>query len=143
MNETMLSRLSHARTLQSMPRCLQTRTAHVFLQLVGQSQTVDGTFVASENCHRRVVVVGRDHLALKRPVEPHPPHPRYQCWILRSALATFIPLHTPSISSLDAHFNIEIGGCRGESKQTRADMHSVFTGNIYSVNSSLSDRVSP
>ena len=34
------------------------RIAHVFLQLLGQSQTVDGTFVASENCHRHLLLGG-------------------------------------------------------------------------------------
>ena len=32
--------------------------AHVFLQLLGQPQTVDGTFVASENCHRHLLLGG-------------------------------------------------------------------------------------
>ena len=43
-------------------------TAHVFLQLLEQPQTVDGTFVASANCHRHLFLGGRD-LALKWPAD--------------------------------------------------------------------------
>ena len=42
--------------------------AHVFLQLLEQPQTVDGTFVASANCHRHLFLGGRD-LALKWPAD--------------------------------------------------------------------------